>query len=126
MLEHSIVGIDFADYSPMFRVPDRIGFLHRELPQGTCLTEAGAELGQRIHALGASISTMVMVLATGTQFREPTMAGTGSLHQIDIAARAIVHPFPDESLQWIVFTGYVLEGVDSRHKHRPGSRHGMW
>ena len=32
--ECSIIGIDFADFSPVFRVPGRIGFLYRQLPNG--------------------------------------------------------------------------------------------
>ena len=112
--EYSIVGIDFADFSPVFRVPGRISFFHRQLPNGTSLTEAGTELSQRIRAQDASTSTvvMVMVLAAGTHFRDPTMPETSELHQIDTAAWAVIQSFPDESLNSIMFSGHVLEDID--------------
>ncbi len=110
--EYSIIGIDFSDFSPIFLVPGRIRFFHHQLPNGTSLTEAGTELGQRIRAQDASTSTVVMILAAGTHFHDPTMPESSPLHQIDATARAVIQPFPDESLHSIVFTGYVLEDID--------------
>ena len=110
--EYSIIGIDFADFSPVFRVPGRICFFHRQLPNGTSLTEAGTDLGQRIRAQDASTSTVLMILAAGTHFRDPMMSETSDLHQIDTAINAVVQPFPDESLHSIVFAGYVLKDID--------------
>ncbi len=110
--EHSFIGIDFSDYAPTFRTPGRIWFIYRELSYGMSLADAGTELGGIIRAHKASISTILMVFATGEQFLDAAISETNQLYQIDVTVEAICQNPPVDDNTGIMFAGYSLEGLD--------------
>lgn len=103
-LEHSAIGVDWADVAPLFRTAGPIGFVHRTVSQGTGIAQAANEIGQLIRAGGALPFSIVVVLACGRNRIDDGCF----LQRIDAARDAITAPPSDDLPKEIVVTAYYM------------------